>query len=61
MQRGQVMPGGRGRATFFWVSWSGSGQGRQGIDKGESRALWEGHGHVRGAGMHCTNSEFDLV
>jgi hypothetical protein len=29
------MPGGRGRATFFRVSWSGSGQGRQGIDRGD--------------------------
>jgi hypothetical protein len=43
------------------VSRLGPGQGRQGIDKGESRALWDGLEHARGAVMHCTNSEFDLV
>jgi hypothetical protein len=46
---------------FFRVSRPGSGQGRQGIDKGESRALWEGHGHVRGVSPLLANIGFDLV
>jgi hypothetical protein len=45
----------------FHVSWPWFGQGRQGIDKGESRALLGGQGLGLGLPTTVANSCFDFV